>query len=667
MWHDTGSGASELPSGGWLEPGEHAESPATKRRLKNLLDATRPRPTASCCSHRVPATIEELCRVHAPEYVERIRELSTGRGGDAGSEAPFGNGSFPIAQLAAGGTITAIDAVLDGTVDNAYALVRPPGHHALPDRGMGFCLFANVAVGVRHAQAARGLGRVAVVDWDVHHGNGTQAVFWDDPSVLAISLHQDGLYPADSGLVGEVGAGDGVGATLNVPLPAGSGTARISTRSIASSFRHSRRSAPSSSSSRAASTRERSTRSGGCSCPPLTFGVMAERLLDAAARLCDGQARRFARGWLLGGARAVLRSLRDRGPVGPHGRDRRSVRLPRGRPGPGAPASPTRRGRRVRGARRGGAALSNIKLVLVLSENWTLTPPRDLRGLVEMAVVAEEAGFDAVMVSEHIVLGSSAGAEGIMGNPRDYAMPGNQDPAMPWPSSLVLLSAIAAATTRMRLTACAVIAPLRHPLLLARELGTLDLLSEGRLVVQPTVSWHRDEYDALGVSFSKRGEILDEHLAAWEGLWRDTPASFAGEHYAYDDVYFEPKAWRPDGPRLWLGGESVHPRLLRRIVRYAHGFHPLGRPSDDDLVVLRDGLAAAGRDLAELELVGGMRAVFPDDSSPSALEPALASLPAQLERGFTTFCIKPSQFVDDLARYPAWCREVVERVGEHGG
>ena len=223
------------------------------------------------------------------------------------------------------------------------------------------------------------------------------------------------------------------------------------------------------------------------------------------------------------------------------------------------------------------------KLVLVLSENWTLTPPRDLRALVEMAVVAEEAGFDAVMVSEHIVLGPSAGANGIMGNPRDYALPGNQDPAMPWPSSLVLLSAIAAATTRLRLAACAVIAPLRHPLLLARELGTLDLLSEGRLVVQPTVSWHRDEYDALGVPFGKRGALLDEQLAAWEALWRDTPASFVGEHYSFADVYLEPKAWRPDGPRLWLGGESVHPKLLRRIVRYAHGFHPLGQPSDEDM------------------------------------------------------------------------------------
>jgi probable F420-dependent oxidoreductase len=308
------------------------------------------------------------------------------------------------------------------------------------------------------------------------------------------------------------------------------------------------------------------------------------------------------------------------------------------------------------------AAAATPKLVLVLSENWTLTPPRDLRALVDMAVVAEEAGFDAVMVSEHVVLGPSAGANGIMGNPRDYALPGNQDPAMPWPSSLVLLSAIAAATTRLRLAACAVIAPLRHPLLLARELGTLDLLSEGRLVVQPTVSWHRDEFEALGVPFERRGALLDEHLEAWEGLWAETPASFHGKHYAYDDVYLEPKAWRPDGPRIWLGGESVHPRLLRRIVRYAHGFHPLGQPSEEDMLRLHGALADVGRSLGELELVGGMRAVFPDDHSVSPLEPAIASIPAQWERGFRTFCIKPSQFVDDPVLYPAWCREVVERV-----
>src|SRR5262249_60013610 len=123
----------------------------------------------------------------------------------------------------------------------------------------------------------------------------------------------------------------------------------------------------------------------------------------------------------------------------------------------------------------------------------------------------------------HVVLGPAAGADGVMANPRDYALPGNQDPATPWPSSVVLLSAIAAVTTRVRLAASAVIAPLRHPLLIARELGSLDLLSGGRLGVQPTVSWLEDEYAALGVPFRQRGDLLDEHLAAWRGVVRGTP------------------------------------------------------------------------------------------------------------------------------------------------
>src|SRR3954452_22249588 len=180
------------------------------------------------------------------------------------------------------------------------------------------------------------------------------------------------------------------------------------------------------------------------------------------------------------------------------------------------------------------------RLVLVLSENWTMTPPRDLRALVRLAVEAEDAGFDCVMLSEHVVLGPSADSDGLMANPREYALPGNQDPAMPWPSSIVLLSAIAAVTTRLRLAAAAIIAPLRHPLLLAKELATLDLLSEGRLVVQPTVSWHEQEYDALGVPFHRRGAILDEQLAAMAIAWRDTPAAYEGRHFRFADVYLEP-------------------------------------------------------------------------------------------------------------------------------
>jgi probable F420-dependent oxidoreductase len=302
------------------------------------------------------------------------------------------------------------------------------------------------------------------------------------------------------------------------------------------------------------------------------------------------------------------------------------------------------------------------RLIFVLSENWTLTPPRDLTALVRFAVEAEDAGFDGVMVSEHIVLGREAEAEGVPENPREYALPGNQDPRTPWPSSLVLLAAIAAATTRLRLIAGAVIPPLRHPLLLARELGTLDLLAEGRLVVQPTVSWHRAEYEALGVPFEQRGERLDEHLAAWEVLWRETPASFEGRHYRFSDVYFEPKAYREGGPILWFGGSSLHDRLLRRLVRYGQGFNPLGSPKPQDLDRLAQAMAAAGRRVSELELVGGTRGRFPDATSVADLGEALASIPAQLERGFTSICIKPSQFIDDPRELGPWCREVVARV-----
>ena len=306
--------------------------------------------------------------------------------------------------------------------------------------------------------------------------------------------------------------------------------------------------------------------------------------------------------------------------------------------------------------------MSVPRLILVLSENWTLTPPRDLRALVRMAVEAEAAGFDAVMLSEHVVLGPSADADGRMANPREYALPGNQEPAMPWPSSLVLLSAIAAATARIRLAAAAIIAPLRHPLLLAKDLATLDLLSEGRLVVQPTVSWHRDEYAALGVPFERRGELLDEHLAAWRVLWRETPATFEGRHYRFRDVHIEPKPYRPEGPRLWFGGQTLHRRLLRRLVAYGHGFHPLGRPPPAELERLATALRAGGRDIAELEMVGGTRAVFPDDDSPAPLAPAIASIPEQQAQGFGSFCIKPSQFLDDPRDFGPWCREVVRGV-----
>jgi acetoin utilization deacetylase AcuC-like enzyme len=125
--------------------------------------------------------------------------------------------------LAVGGCLAAVEAVVAGTVDNAYALVRPPGHHAEPARGRGGCISSNLVLAALHAQAALGLERVAIVDWDAHHGNAAEVAFWEEPAVLTVSLHQDNTYPPGSGGVDERGGGPGEGFNLNIPLPLGSG------------------------------------------------------------------------------------------------------------------------------------------------------------------------------------------------------------------------------------------------------------------------------------------------------------------------------------------------------------------------------------------------------------------------------------------------------------
>jgi acetoin utilization deacetylase AcuC-like enzyme len=218
MWWDSRGYMSGLQP--WFEPIESGESVATKRRFKNLLDVSGLTEQLVAIKPRM-ATEDEIARLHTREYMARMKELSDAFGGDAGEGTPFGSGGYEIALLATGGCIAAVDAVLDGQCANAYALVRPPGHHAEAGRGRGYCMFGNTALAAMHARQARGLARVATVDWDVHHGNGTQDAFYNDPSVLTISLHQDRLYPTNSGSIEEIGAGDGVGYNINIPLPPG--------------------------------------------------------------------------------------------------------------------------------------------------------------------------------------------------------------------------------------------------------------------------------------------------------------------------------------------------------------------------------------------------------------------------------------------------------------
>lgn len=303
----------------------------------------------------------------------------------------------------------------------------------------------------------------------------------------------------------------------------------------------------------------------------------------------------------------------------------------------------------------------SIRWVMVLTENDAIVDSRDLAGLVELAVTAERCGVDAVMLSDHIALGPSAGANGVMANLRDYAAPGNQDPATAWPSSLVLMSAIAQATTTLRLVAGAIIFPLRHPLALAKDLGTLDLLSQGRLVVLPTVSWHDDEYAALGVPFSRRGAILDEQLDIVTRAWQGSPISHEGEFYQFDDVWLEPGPFRPGGPPLWFGGQGMHPPLVRRIVQYGSGLNPFGALTAGDLGTLKRAMTEAGRAMSELELVGGIRGRFDGPDAIADLDEALEALPRQVEQGYTSICFKPAMFCRTVDEVPDLIAHLIAR------
>lgn len=306
--------------------------------------------------------------------------------------------------------------------------------------------------------------------------------------------------------------------------------------------------------------------------------------------------------------------------------------------------------------------MSLIKLVLIVTENQTMQPTPNVSDIVEIGVIAERAGFDAVMASEHVVMGPSANELGLPSNPRDYAYPGNQLPDTFWPSPLVVLSGIAQATSRIRLVFGAMIAPLRHPLHIAKEVGTLDRLSGGRVVLMPTVSWHRDEYRALGVSFHERGAILDEQLEVLVAAWSGVPFAHHGRFFDFDEIWVEPQPARRSGPPMWFGGSSVHAKVIDRLVRYGSGFNPLGSPSDEEMARLDEALTEHGRSLTELELIGGTRGVFPDERSVAPLDTALASIPRSVARGYRTICIKPSQFIDRLDRLERFCIEVVERV-----
>ncbi|OGW72554.1 MAG: hypothetical protein A2Y02_02510 [Omnitrophica bacterium GWA2_52_12] len=207
---------------------EHATGtghPECPERLTAILNHLQPLPWFSALKQFVPKPAREewLQTIHSADYLQRARE--TCRSGSPlldTPDVPISENSYDIAKLAAGGSLELADRLMAGDIQNGFALLRPPGHHAERDLAMGFCLFNNVAILARYLQQHHGLEKIAILDWDVHHGNGTQHSFEEDPSVFYISLHQFPFYPG-TGRAAENGAGRGKGYTLNCPMRAGAG------------------------------------------------------------------------------------------------------------------------------------------------------------------------------------------------------------------------------------------------------------------------------------------------------------------------------------------------------------------------------------------------------------------------------------------------------------
>ena len=222
FWFSGGNYAFTVPVGGLVQPlaaGGLPENPETKRRLKNLMDVTGLMGELQASSAPM-ATVDDLLRVHPHSYVQDFQNQSAQGGGELGLRTPFGQGGFEQAALSAGLAKAAVADVMAGHVQNAYALSRPPGHHCLPDFPNGFCLLANIAVAVEAARAITPNLKVAVVDWDVHHGNGTEAIYLDRSDTLTLSIHQDHNYPLDTGDADVTGRDH---SNINIPVPPGAG------------------------------------------------------------------------------------------------------------------------------------------------------------------------------------------------------------------------------------------------------------------------------------------------------------------------------------------------------------------------------------------------------------------------------------------------------------
>jgi probable F420-dependent oxidoreductase len=297
-------------------------------------------------------------------------------------------------------------------------------------------------------------------------------------------------------------------------------------------------------------------------------------------------------------------------------------------------------------------------LTVGLANYGSLYPPHEWHRFVDLARAAEDAGVDRIVVVDHVVMGPHT---------ENYAwgkfpVP----PEAPWFEPLIVLAAIASATSRVRLATGILIAPLRPAALLAKQAATLDVLSRGRLDLGVGTGWQREEYDAEGIDFARRGAMLSDTLAACKVLWRDTPAALDTPTISFRDVYCEPKPLQPGGVPLWIGG-SLHARNLERVVKWGDAWIPIMGASLDDIAAGARRIAAAwraaGRDPASLQVQAPLRIERGDDGRPD-IGRSMATIPELVAAGATDVHVTLRAFSGDPAEAPAVFADIARRFDD---
>jgi probable F420-dependent oxidoreductase len=281
--------------------------------------------------------------------------------------------------------------------------------------------------------------------------------------------------------------------------------------------------------------------------------------------------------------------------------------------------------------------------------------PGEWRRFADLGRAADDAGVDRVIAVDHVVMGNHTDKY-VWGK---FPVP----PDAPWFEPLTMLTAIAAVTARVRLATGILIVPLRPAALLAKQVATLDQLSGGRVDLGVGTGWQREEYDAQGLPFERRGQLLTDTLGACKAFWNDTPASFTSPTLSFADIYCEPKPLQPGGVPLWVAG-TLNPRNLDRLVRYGDAWIPIMGETVEGIAAgaktVRDAFVAAGRDPSGLQVQAPLRIERGDDGKPDIAR-SIASVPKLLGAGATDVQVPLRAFCADPADAPATMAELVRR------